>query len=74
MLLKNLINNLPEGKKKITIRGLSTNSQEVKKGYIFLPLKGIIITEKNILKMRSIRARLQLFVQISANIQIKKLL
>ena len=40
MLLKNLINNLPEGKKKITIRGLSTNSQEVKKGYIFFAVKG----------------------------------
>ena len=35
-----LINQEAEGKKKITIRGLSTNSQEVKKGYIFFAVKG----------------------------------
>ena len=40
MLLKNLINNLPEEKKRITITGLSTNSKEVKKGYIFFAIKG----------------------------------
>ena len=40
MLLKNLINNIPEEKKKIKITGLSTNSKEVKKGYIFFAIKG----------------------------------
>ena len=40
MLLKNLINNLPEDKKKITISGLCTNSKEVEKGYIFFAIKG----------------------------------
>ena len=40
MLLKNLINHLPEDKKKITIKGLSTNSKEVKNGYIFFVIKG----------------------------------
>jgi MurE/MurF fusion protein len=40
MLLKNLINNLPEDKKKITIKGLSINSKEVKKGFIFFAIKG----------------------------------
>jgi MurE/MurF fusion protein len=40
MLLKNLINNLPEKKKKIKISGLSTNSKEVKKGHIFFAIKG----------------------------------
>ena len=40
MLLKNLINNLPENKKKIIIKGLSTNSKEVKNGYIFFAIKG----------------------------------
>ena len=39
MLLKNLINNLPE-KKKIIITGLSTNSKEVKPGHIFFAIKG----------------------------------
>jgi MurE/MurF fusion protein len=40
MLLKNLINNLPEKKKIIKIMGLSTNSKEIKPGYIFFAIKG----------------------------------
>ena len=40
MLLKNLINNIPEDKKKIIIKGLSINSKEVKNGYIFFAIKG----------------------------------
>ena len=40
MLLKNLINNLPEDKKDIIIKGLSVNSKKVKKGYIFFAIKG----------------------------------
>ena len=40
MLLKNLINNLPEDKKKIVIKGLSVNSKEIKKGFIFFAIKG----------------------------------
>jgi MurE/MurF fusion protein len=40
MLLKNLINNLPEEQKKITITGLSSNSKKVKKGHIFFAIKG----------------------------------
>ena len=40
MLLKNLINNIPEEKKKVSITGLSTNSKEIKKGYIFFAIKG----------------------------------
>ena len=40
MLLKKLINNLPEQNKKIVISGLSTNSKKVKKGYIFFAIKG----------------------------------
>ena len=39
MLLKNLINNFPE-RKKVVITGLSTNSKEVKKGFIFFAIKG----------------------------------
>jgi len=40
MLLKNLINNLPEDKKKFVIKGLSVNSKDIKKGYIFFAIKG----------------------------------
>ena len=40
MLLKNLINNLPEKKKNIVVTGLSTNSKNVKKGHIFFAIKG----------------------------------
>ena len=41
MLLKNLIKNIPKDKKNIIISGLSTNSKDVKKNYIFLQLKEI---------------------------------
>ena len=40
MLLKNLIKNIPKNKKNIVILGLSTNSNEVKKNYIFFAIKG----------------------------------
>ena len=58
MLLKNLINNIPEEKKKIKITGLSTNSKEVKRGHIFLPLKETIEMGKNLLKKQLIKALL----------------
>ena len=50
MLLKNLINNLPEDKKKIVITGLSTNSKKVKKGHIFFAIKGNINNGENFIK------------------------
>ena len=40
MLLKKLINNLPEEKKNVKILGLSSNSKKIKKGYIFFAIKG----------------------------------
>ena len=40
MLLKNLIKKIPKEKKNITISGLSTNSKEIKKNYIFFAIKG----------------------------------
>ena len=40
MLLKNLIKNISGNKKDIFISGLSTNSKEVKKNYIFFAIKG----------------------------------
>ena len=40
MLLKNLISNIPKEKKKIEIRGLASDSNKIKKGYIFFAIKG----------------------------------
>ena len=40
MLLKNLIDNLPNNKKNIKIKGLSLNSKNVKSGHIFFAIKG----------------------------------
>ncbi len=40
MLLKNLIKRIPKDKKKLNISGLSLNSKEVKKNYIFFAIKG----------------------------------
>jgi len=40
MLLKNLIKDLPKNKENIVISGISTNSKEIKKNYIFVALKG----------------------------------
>jgi murE/murF fusion protein len=40
MLLKKLIKNISNEKKKIKISGISTNSKEVKKNYIFFAIKG----------------------------------
>ena len=40
MLLKNLIKNFLKKKKKIIVRGLSINSKQIKKGFIFFAIKG----------------------------------
>ena len=40
MLLKNLIKNISKNEKKLFISGISTNSEEVKKNYIFFAIKG----------------------------------
>ncbi len=40
MLLKNLIKNISSDKKNIVVSGISTNSKEVKKNYIFFAIKG----------------------------------
>ena len=40
MLLKNLINNIPREREDVLITGLSTNSKEIKKNYIFFAIKG----------------------------------
>jgi murE/murF fusion protein len=40
MLLKNLISKISKAKRNIKIKGLATNSKEVKKGFIFFAIKG----------------------------------
>ncbi len=50
MLLKNLIKNTPKNKKNISISGLSSNSNEVKKGYIFFAIKGSKINGEQFIK------------------------
>ena len=40
MLLKNLIRNISKNKKNIIISGISTNSKEIKKNYIFFAIRG----------------------------------
>ena len=50
MLLKNLIKNISKEKKDILISGITTNSKEVKKNYIFLPLKAVKKMVKNLLR------------------------
>ena len=50
MLLKNLINNLPEEKKKIKISGLSSDSKEVNKGNVFFAIKGNNSNGENFIK------------------------
>ena len=40
MLLKKIIKDLKETKKKISIKGLASNSKNVQKGFIFFAIKG----------------------------------
>ena len=41
MLLKKLIKDLPKENNEIKIKGLSTNSKKIKKGFIFFAIKGL---------------------------------
>ena len=50
MLLKNLIKNISKNKKDIIISGLSTNSKEVRKNYIFFAIKGNKINGEKFIK------------------------
>ena len=40
MLLKNLIKNISQDKKKLVISGLSSKQQKIKKNFIFFAIKG----------------------------------
>ena len=46
-VVKKLIKGLPLEQKSIEIKGLSTNSKKIKKGFIFLQLRAINLMVKN---------------------------
>ena len=50
MLLKNLIKNISKDKKDIIVSGLSTNSEEIKKNYIFFAIRGNKINGEKFIK------------------------
>ena len=50
MLLKNLIKDISKDKQNIIVSGLSTNSKEVKKNYIFFAIKGNKVNGENFIK------------------------
>ena len=50
MLLKKLIKDLKEPKRKISIRGLASNSKNVQKGFIFFAIKGQKINGEKFIK------------------------
>jgi murE/murF fusion protein len=50
MLLKNLIKNIPKDKKNTIVSGLSANSKEIKKNYIFFAIKGNKINGEKFIK------------------------
>ncbi len=50
MLLKNLIKNISKDKKNIVISGLSTNSKEIRKNYIFFAVRGNKLNGENFIK------------------------
>ena len=47
MLLKNLINNSPNNLKNLKITGLSLNSRDIKKGFIFFAIRGHKLNGEN---------------------------
>ena len=50
MLLKNLIKNLSKDKKDVIVTGLSTNSKEIKKNFIFFAIKGSTFNGERFIK------------------------
>ena len=50
MLLKNLIKNIPKNKENVVITGISTNSKEIKKNYIFFAIKGNKLNGESFIK------------------------
>ena len=58
MLLKNLINNIPEEKKKLKLQVYPLIAKKLKRDIFFLLLKEIIVMEKNLLKKQLIKVHL----------------
>ena len=50
MLLKNLIKEIPFNKRNISVKGISSNSNNTKKNYIFFAIKGKKENGENFIK------------------------
>ena len=50
MLLKNLIKGIPENKKNVIVSGISSNSKNIKKNFIFFAIKGKKINGEKFIK------------------------
>ena len=73
MLLKKIIRNLPIGIQKINIKGLSLNSRQIKKNYLFFALKGIKYNGENYI-LNAIRKGAKAIVcDINCKIKSKKI-
>ena len=73
MLLKNLIKNIPKNKKNIIISGLSTNSKEVKKNYIFFAIKGNKFNGEKFIKNAIIKGASAIVCSLSCKINYKNI-
>ncbi len=74
MLLKNLIRNISKNKKNFTISGLSTNSKEIKKNYIFFAIKGNKTNGEKFIKEAIIKGASVVVCSKSCKIKDKKIL
>ena len=58
MLLKNLINNLPEDKKKLQLKVFQPIAKKLERDIFFLLLEDTIVMVKNLLNKQSVRVHL----------------
>ena len=74
MLLRKLIKHTPKNRKNTFISGLSSDSNEVKKNFIFLLLKAIKLMEKTLLNLQLKKGQQLLYVLKIARLILKILL
>ena len=74
MLLKNLINIIPKDKGNIQIKGLSTNSKEVKKNFIFFAIKGKKFNGEKFINQAINNGALVIVCETSCKFKSKKIL
>ncbi len=71
MLLKNLISNIPIKKKNIFIRGISIDSKEIKKNFIFFAIKGNKINGEKFINKAIIKGAKVIVCSKNCKIKIK---